>query len=246
MGLVHSISLCDYDTFQASVLPVVVSLQEGNLEPLKRRAIMASHRLRLLYRTIPIVEDTQNRAYDDLEWHFRYHGDGGSVPKAEAIQIEGEPSPQRLGEWFRLILGEFLYPPFPVSTTWGLVAEALQVMGWSQTDTNLFFIGEPMITLVGGKEAIADLVVIEPFPARKAGLLRTENIIRFRSQFAKLHDEIHAFDVRLFPFAFDREDPILVRDYKKWLIEGYESLLFYYDTAIRADLGIITTISLSG
>lgn len=230
MGVLHA-SVFLHEEYQSEVCWLVEQVDQHNYEPLRERTCEAIRKLQ-------------------QEWPLYEHGDGRLATESE-IRSRPIPSPRELGEWFLIVLAEYLRPcPSPLGN-WSVLDTALMDVGWNHYDRELLFKGLPTAKLLK-----PHIVERSPWPLTdsspywfwlhpgwaRSGWLPTKEIPRLYKQLLDVERAVNTYDVRQIP-DINADNPIVLRDYKVYLQSGYRDTLAMLATAEKNNKGLFMSIT---
>jgi len=252
-------SVFNYKEYQTEIYPLVEEVDRGNYVPLRERACEAIQRFRRTWpcKDLGFVEwrDGKDQPVLTQAWPLLEHA-GEGLPTEEGVRSQETPTPSDLGDWFILILAEFVAPkPYRVD---GFIPlrETLKVLGWSPQDVDMLFAGFSTHLLLKPEVKEAP-----PYPLRlsspywfwvhagsgRSGWLPNEKVQRLHDELLSenLLRRIKSFDVRRLEIpGVDFDNPVVVRDYEQWLQSAYRSVWAMLADAKSCGQGLFITTRL--
>ncbi|MCA9875688.1 MAG: hypothetical protein KC441_18580 [Anaerolineales bacterium] len=234
---VHYASVFAWQKFQEDIYSFVELVDKKNFKPLNERACAAIREMR------------EREVCDDQEWPLAAHGQG-SLPTEDEIKYVATPGAYDLGDWFLIILAEYLQPCTSPLGNWSVLKKTLALLGWNEQDYELLFIGFPNYKLLKPRldEKSAWPITnqspywlwLHPHHSR-AGWLPYEEVHNFQARLIEMGDEIRAFDVRRIP-DIDADNPVVVEDYKDYLTQAYLDTLAMLSKAESLEQGLFMSV----
>lgn len=175
-----------------------------------------------------------------------------SLPGEEEIR-RNNPTSCDIGWWFFVSLTEYLMPCVSPRNNWMVIKDALHLSGWSFKDSEALFKGHPTSELlkptIGGVSPWP-LKDTDPYwlwlhPSRgRSGWLDFEDLRYFHRKLINVKEKIMTFDLRRLP-NIHSDNPIVVRDYTKYLQMGYRDTLQMVESGIQKEQGLFMTVVIS-
>jgi hypothetical protein len=247
VGYVQYASLCNYQAFQADISSVIATLHPHHYEELRSRAIRAINALNLRYDNFAHLsaEELYTSKYARQGWTFLKYGHG-RLPSIEGIQTIKSPTAYDIGNWLLFVLAEYTYSLTDEPKGWGVLAGALKLIEPNNRGSLMLSegIGQPLYTMLGYSEgSCPDFIHFKPGHTNIIGWLTKEDVAYLHDILVRRYIDIVNVNVRLLPYHYDRDDPLLITYYRDAVRTGYWSAISTLEAAMKTDLGIITGLS---
>jgi len=232
MGYTHHACLFEYESYRTLIQPLVTQADEQHYELLREHTRKAIQQLR-------------------QEWPLLEHG-GGGLETEDEIGAVLNPTSRDVGYWFLVILAQYLQPCPSSLGNWSVVKTVLALLKWSSEDCDLLFNGFPPHRLLK-----PNLFQKSPKPLKNedsywfwvhpgrgwSGWLPVKEVQRLYGKLRDIEKAILAFDIHQFP-GISVDNPVVVRDYKKCLRDGYADTLAMLATANETKRGLFMSVRL--
>lgn len=228
MPMLHRAFLLDYTGFQRHVAPIVRALDRGDYSPLHTQAEK-------------IINSMQPE-----EWLL--HNQGTML---ERIYPSDDVDSSDIGYWLLIVLSSFLQPA-PSITYWGLLWEALRIVGWSENDAWLLIRGVSTASLLKPESDVAQGGLLKtsdpywhwmiPTQSNQRGWLSLGQIRRLKHQLVSVQDAIMSLDRTTINTADAVNSQGLI-DKDDHLRIAYHEALAMLNVAVEAARGLFLVIS---
>jgi hypothetical protein len=245
MAKAHFAFTFRYIEYQNDMSQYVKQVDQQNYEPLRSHVLEALRKFRLEW---PIYTGGWSKPVQG--WPL-LDFDGG-LPTENMIKDKGIPASRDLGDWFLIILAEYLQPCPSPRGNWSVLNTALEMLGWKVSLCRLLFKGlatskllKPSISQKSPwplKDSDPYWLWLHPGRARSSWL----SIAEIRELYDKLVDKeqgIREYDVRRIP-NINIDNPVVVKDYEAYLQAGYADTLAMLTTALELNQGLFMGLTL--
>lgn len=235
MGLLHSTFLFDYKLFYQEISALLRDLDKGDYLPVYARA-----------------RESVNGIKPE-EWIL--HDQGTTlVPSILEIGVDPEfRESDRIGYCLLVILSAYLRKNQPsLCENWAILHRVLQIVGWSNVDSELLIEGMPIEKLLKPnlkfisreprKSTDPYWRWVVPDHAHTAGWLPLEEIHRLRLKLLEAKPLLAHFDFTSYPHI-EVTNPVVVRDYQQRLQMAYTNALALLSAAEEVKVGLFMVIS---
>lgn len=254
MSNVHHAAFFNYDQYIEEMRQFDLQLHPNAYNALCKRTRLAIKHLREQWPSYVAKDyvDAFGNPQTVQYWPLYHHGDG-SLDLEDDVSVK--PSFGEIAYFFRVLLAEYLQPcPSSPMENWSVLNSAISSLGWSHAERKMLFLGLPTYKLLKPDiEEIYDWPLndtspywlqIHPFGSR-SGWLPIEKINEYRDKLDKLKNKIKDFDVNKIP-NINVDNPIVIRDYRKYLLSAFEDTITMYSDAITNGAGLFMSITLLG
>lgn len=255
MGYTHHACLFDYESYQTFIQPLVSEVDGQRFESLRQHTCKAIQQLRQEWplSNLGFVKyiDGIRKEVMTQEWPLLEHG-GGGLETEDEINAMINPGPRDIGHWFLIILAQYLKPCPSSLGNWSVLKTVLTMLKWSTDDCDLLFNGLPTHQLLKPmllQKSPKPLKNEDPYwfwvhPGRGwSGWLPIEDVQRLYNNLKDMEKPVLAFDIYQFPNIWT-DNPVVVRNYKKYLRDGYYDTLSMLETANNSAQGLFMSIRL--
>ncbi len=251
---IHYASIFSWQKFQDDIRFFVEYVDEMNYMPLRERACSAIRKMRQEWTRndqgdMGDKNVIQKRMLTQGEWPLSEHGHGG-LPKESDIMSVISPTSYDLGDWFLVILAEYLRSCLSPLGNWSVLNEALTYTGWNKQDREQLFLGFPTYKLLKPNLEVKSAwpitnespywLWLHPHHSR-AGWLPNEKVHQFHVRLQEMERNIQIFDVRQIP-NIDTDNPIVIEDYKRYLEAAYQDTITMLSSAEKLKLGLFMSV----
>lgn len=252
MANVHHASLFDYNSFINEIEPIVEQVdlkQYKSLQDLAYQTILQfQKKWPLCNHGLVDYEGGVRKEVLTQEWPLYAHG-GGSLSQPNEIISSSNPRSVDLGYWLLIILAKHLQLCSSPHGNWSVPSAALNLIGWSNEDAKVLFQGKPTYKLIKPNLTSCEPLNssspywcwLHPWQAR-SGWLTFEEIDRLFPLLDRAKDQIINFDVRHIP-NINISNPVVLRDYKIYLQDGYQGTITMLKEAMESKLGLFMSIT---
>lgn len=249
MALRHRAFLLDAAGFKRKAMPILMSLDAGNVSPLYAAALT-------------VVQHTESD-----KWVLNTTGssllditkvNSAGLPLTRPIgAILGNASAipsSEIGYWLLLLFSAFLLPCPGMGENYSILNDVLRISGWSENERLLLFEGRPTSVLLKPDTAPVSLIKhTDPYwywmvpRAHSSGWLSQERISQLYTRLVSEREFIHTFDARRFgnPGALDDEIALaeVQRDYLQRLRSAFQRCITMLEKAQEAKAELYMVIS---
>jgi hypothetical protein len=254
MSNAHHAAFFNYDQYIEEMRQFDLQIYPNAYNALCKRTQLTIRRLKEQWPSV--VDENYVDALGNPQlvqyWPLFHHGDGSLAIEDD---ISSEPAFGEIAYFFRILLAEYLEqcPRSPLGN-WSVLNSALSSLGWSHTERKILFLGLPTYKLL--KPNVEEIyewppndkspywLRLHPFGSR-SGWLPMEKINEYHDNLYKFKNEIKDFDISKIP-DISGDNPVVIRDYREYLLSAYEDTISMYSDAIRNGKGLFMSITLLG
>ncbi|MCP4418063.1 MAG: hypothetical protein GY805_15680 [Chloroflexi bacterium] len=252
MGFTHHACLFEYEFYQTLIHPLVKQVDQQHYEIIREYTSKAIQKLQKEWPLSNLGyikhENGVSKEVMVQEWPLFEHG-GGSLETEDEINAVLNPAPRDVGYWFLIILAQYLqFCPSSLGN-WSVLKTVLALLKWRSEDCELLFEGLPSHQLLK-----PNLLQKSPKPLKNKdpywfwvhpdrGWLPIEEVQRLYNKLKDIEKDVLAFDIHQFPGILV-DNPVVVRDYQKYLRDGYADTLSMLATANEAKQGLFMSVRL--
>lgn len=251
---VHAASIFNYRAYQADIQKYVEQVDGGVYHSFQDYLMGLINKFQQERPALPtdemIADEGILPSHIVALWPLYAHEYCG--PFRESKIRQDNPSNAMIGWWFLTSLTDYLTPCASPTGNWKVIMDALRLSGWSVKDCETLFKGRPTSELlkpkIGGvspsplKGADPYWLWLHPGSGR-AGWLTFEDLKYFQRLLIAAEEKIMTFDLHRLP-GIDSDNPVVIRDYTKYLQLGYKDTLQMVESGIQKKQGLFTSITI--